>query len=172
MCIRDRYIDGKIQLPRSVVITIDDGWRSKLGIEILNEYKLNGTLFLITGDYYPKDYESEYVELHSHTDKLHVGGKCPGGQGGGIKCLPRDEILNDLKTSREKLNGSTVLCYPFYEYNNYSIEIAKEAGFTMAFAGESSNSNNLTKVGSNKFKLPRFVVVTYTTMNDFIRYIG
>lgn len=166
------YIDGKIQLPRSVVITIDDGWRSKLGIEILNEYKLNGTLFLITGDYYPKDYESEYVELHSHTDKLHVGGKCPGGQGGGIKCLPRDEILNDLKTSREKLNGSTVLCYPFYEYNNYSIEIAKEAGFTMAFAGESSNSNNLTKVGSNKFKLPRFVVVTYTAMNDFIRYIG
>lgn len=166
------YIDGKLQLPKSVVITIDDGWRSKLGIELLNEYKLNGTLFLITGDYNPKDYESEYVELHSHTDKLHTGGKCPGGQGGGIKCLPRNEILNDLKTSREKLNGSTVLCYPFYEYNNYSIEIAKEAGFTMAFAGESSKSDNLTKVGSDKFRLPRFVVVTYTTMNDFIKYIG
>ena len=36
------YIDGKLQLPKSVVITIDDGWRSKLGIELLNEYKLNG----------------------------------------------------------------------------------------------------------------------------------
>lgn len=168
----EMYIDNKIQLPRSVVITIDDGWRADIGIKILNEYKLNATLFLITGDYNPDDFASEYVELHSHTDKLHAQGKCPGGQGGGIKCLPREEILNDLKTSSSKLNGSTVLCYPFYEYNNYSIEIAKEAGITMAFTGESWYGDNLVKVGSDKFRLPRFVVVTYTTMNDFINYIG
>ena len=168
----EMYIDGKIQLPRSVVITIDDGWRADIGIKILNEYELNATLFLITGDYNPDDFKSEYVELHSHTDRLHAAGKCPGGQGGGIKCLPKDEILNDLKTSREKLNNSTVLCYPFYEYNSYSIEVAKEAGFTMAFRGESYNSDNLVKVGSDKFRLPRFVVVTYTTMSDFTKYIG
>ena len=33
------FIDGKIQLPeRSVSITIDDGWRAKLGIEMLTKY--------------------------------------------------------------------------------------------------------------------------------------
>lgn len=166
------YIDGKIQLPKSVVITIDDGWRSKLGIELLNEYKLNGTLFLITGDYNPKDYESKYVELHSHTNNLHTGGKCPGGQGGGIKCLPENEILNDLKTSREKLNDSTVLCYPFYEFNDYSIGLVKEAGFTMAFAGESFYRNNHVTIGSDKYRLPRFVVVDYTKMTEFTEFIG
>lgn len=165
----EMYIDNKIQLPKSVVITIDDGWRSKIAIEILNEYQLNGTLFLITSDYEPKNYKNEYVELHSHTDNLHTQGQCPGGQGGGIKCLPQEEILADLKTSREKLSGSTVLCYPFYEYNDYSIKLVKEAGFTMAFAG---GNNKSVQVGSDKFRLPRFVVVNYTTIDDIANYLN
>lgn len=168
----EKWIDGKLQLPKSVVITIDDGWRADLGIKMLNEYKMYGTLFLITSSYESKYYKSDYVELHSHTDNLHAGGKCPGGQGGGIKCLPHNEILKDLTTSREKLNGSTVLCYPFYEFNDYSIKIAKEAGFTMAFAGESSYRDNHVTVGSDKYRLPRFVVVTYTTMKDFTDFVG
>lgn len=168
----EKWIDGKLQLPKSVVITIDDGWRADLGIKMLNEYKMYGTLFLITSSYEPKYYVSDYVELHSHTDNMHTGGKCPGGQGGGIKCLPHDEILKDLTTSREKLNGSTILCYPFYEFNDYSIKIAKEAGFTMAFAGESSYRDNHVTIGSDKYRLPRFVVVTYTTMKDFTDFVG
>lgn len=168
----EKWIDGKLQLPKSVVITIDDGWRADLGIKVLNEYKMYGTLFLITSSYEPKYYVSDYVELHSHTDNMHTGGKCPGGQGGGIKCLPHDEILKDLTTSREKLNGSTILCYPFYEFNDYSIKIAKEAGFTMAFAGESSYKDNHVTIGSDKYRLPRFVVVTYTTMKDFTDFVG
>ena len=167
----EMYIDGAIRLPKSVVITIDDGWKAKLGIDILNEYKMYGTLFLITGSYDPINYTTEYVELHSHTNKMHDGGKCPGGQGAAIKCLDRDTILNDLKTSREKLNNSKVLCYPFYEYNDYAITLVKEAGFTMAFAGENNQDNNYVKPGSKKYTLPRFVVVTYTTMNDLRTYL-
>ena len=171
----EMYIDGKVRLPKSVLITIDDGWRTDVAIKMLNEYKMHASLFVITGSYDAKGYmtpENKYVELHSHTDKLHDGGKCPGGQGGGLKCLPRETILNDLKTSREKLNGSTVLCYPFYEYNNYTIELVKEAGFTMAFAGESSYLDNHFKVGSPKYNIPRFVIVTYTTMNDLRSYLN
>lgn len=167
----EKYIDGKLQLPKSVVITIDDGWKVKQGIEIMNDYKLNATLFLITGYYNPKDYQSDYLEIHSHTDLLHEGGKCLGGQGSGLKCLPKDVILDDLKISREKLNATTVLCYPFYEYNDYTIELAKEAGFTMAFKGETPNSDNLIKVGSNKYELPRFVVVNYTKIEDIEKYL-
>lgn len=168
----EMYIDGKIRLPKSVVITIDDCWRADIGTNILKEYELNGTLFLITGDCKPDAFMNEYVEVHSHTDKLHTTGKCPGGQGGGIKCLPKDEILSDLKTSREKLNNSKVLCYPFYEFNNYSIDIVKEAGFTMAFAGVNGTGNNLVKVGSDKYRLPRFVIYSYTSVNDIKKYIG
>lgn len=168
----EMYIDGKIQLPKSVVITIDDGWRAELGIKMLTDYKLNATMFLVTSWYDPKNFKTDFVEVHSHTDNMHNIGECPYGQGGGIQCLDKDIIINDLKTSSNKLNGSTVLCYPFYEYNDFSIEALKEAGFTMAFAGESFNSDNLVKVGSNKYKLPRFVVVNYTTMSDLKNYLN
>lgn len=168
----EMYIDGKIQLPKSVVITIDDGWRVDLGIKMLEEYQLNATLFVITSWYDPQNFKSPYLEIHSHSDSMHDGGVCPTGQGGGIQCLPKETILNDLKTSSDKIGGSTVFCYPFYEYNDYSISVLQEAGFTLAFAGESSHSDNLIKVGSNKYKLPRFVVVDYTTMTDFANYLG
>ena len=48
----------------------------------------------------------------------------------------------------------------------------QEAGFTMAFIGESYNSDNLVHVGSDKFRLRRFVIVTYTTINDLKQYFG
>ena len=168
----EMYIDGKIRLPKSVVITIDDGWLAELGIQMLNEYELNATIFLVTSIYNPSDFKTDYVEVHSHSHNMHNGGDCPVGQGGGIQCLDEEVILNDLKTSSDILNGSKVFCYPFYEYNNYSIEMLKKAGYKMAFAGESYRSDNLVKVGSDKYRLPRFVVVNYTTMKDFTNYLN
>ena len=167
------YIDGKVQLPKSVYITIDDGGRTEIAVNLLKEYKYYATIFLVTSWFEPKDYyKNEYIELHSHTDNLHKQGDCPTGQGGGIQCLAKDKILSDLKTSQDKLGGSTVIAYPFYEYNDYSIEVLKEAGFTMAFAGESTNSDNLVHVGNNKYELPRFVMVNYTTKTDLDKYFG
>ena len=169
----EKYIDGKIQLPKSVLITIDDGGRTAGAIDLLTEYKMYATIFLITSWFDLNDYYyTEFIEFHSHTHDMHNAGICPGGQGGGIKCLPRDTILSDLKTSREELNGTKALCYPFYEYNNYSIELAKEAGFTLGFAGESYYSDNLTHVGANKFELKRFVITIYTSLNDLKTYFN
>ena len=169
----EMYIDKKIQLPQSVLITIDDGYKTEMAIQMLTEYKMYATIFLVTSWHDPKTYnKTDYIELHSHSHDLHKTGDCPTGQGGGIQCLEETRIQEDLKVSREKLNNTTYFCYPFYEYNNYSIEMLKKAGFTMAFVGESFKSDNLTKPGSNKFKLPRFVVVNYTTMNDFSKYLS
>lgn len=167
----EMYIDGKIQLPKSVVITIDDGWRAQEGLNIINDYKLNATIFVITGSYDANSFKKEYIEVHSHSEKLHEAGVCSTGQGGGIQCLDEEIILNDLKTSSSKLNGSTVFCYPFYEYNNYAISMLKKAGYTMAFAGEESDSYNMTTTKTNKYKIPRFVILSSTTMNDFTRYL-
>ncbi len=169
----EMYIDGKLQLPKSVAITIDDGDRTKYAVDMLTEYKMNATIFLITSWYDAKNYYvTDYIELHSHSHSMHDYGDCPTGQGGGIQCLPESEIQEDLRLSREALGGSTVFCYPFYEYNEYSIEQLKKAGFTMAFIGESNNSDNLVHVGSDKFRLRRFVIVTYTTMTDLSNYFG
>ena len=171
----EMYMDGKLQLPKSVLITIDDGARTKDGIDLLTEYKMNATIFLITSWFDPKTYyKTDYIELHSHSHNLHNGGKCSGGQGAEIKCLPKDEILKDLAASREALNGTTAFCYPFYEYNTYSTNLLKEAGFTMAFIGEipTSYGYQLATVKGDKYKIPRFVIMTHTTIKDLDNYFN
>lgn len=170
------YIDGKVQLPKSVVITIDDGRNVNLATEILEEYKLNATAFIVTSRYNMENdfIKSEYVEWQSHSHNLHDAGTCPPGygQGGGLTCLSDEEILNDIKMTREALNGATAFCYPFYEYTDHSIELLKQGGFTMAFAGESLRGKNKATVGMDKFRIPRFVIVTWTTMADFTNYLA
>lgn len=169
----EMYVDKKIQLPKSVLITIDDGGRTKIAIDMLNEYKMYATIFVVTSWFDPNDFEkSDYVELHSHSHHMHETGACPQGQGGGIQCLSEEKIQEDLKISREKLNNTTYFCYPFYEYNEYSIRMLKQAGFTMAFDGEKSYGDNLVHPGDDKFRLRRFVIVTYTTLSDFDTYFG
>ena len=167
----EKYIDGKLQLPKSVLITIDDGAKTKVAVDLLTEYKMYATIFLITSWFDTKDYyKTDYIELHSHSHNMHDVGVCKTGQGGGIQCLPEEEIQKDLSETRKALGGSHVFCYPFYEYNEYSIKMLKQAGFTMAFVGESSKSDNLVHVGSDKFRLKRFVIVTYTTLKDLNNY--
>ena len=161
----EMFIDGKIRLPeKTVVITVDDGAYIPKTIEILEKYNLHAALFLvgnikeITGF----DYNSLNLEIHSHTDNLHYVGACSGGQGSPLKCLPREKILADLKKSREDLNNTTYFCYPFFEYNDYAISLVKEAGFTMAFMG----GRMKVRVGTNKYKVPRYGIVNTTTISD------
>ncbi len=169
----EMYLDGKIQLPKSVLITIDDGGRTYGGIDLLTEYKMNATIFLITS-WFDLDtyYKTDYIEFHSHSDDMHNTGVCPWGQGGGIRCLPEETIQKDLKASREKLNNTPYFCYPFYEYNDYAINMLKKAGFRMAFIGESTSSDNLVHIDSDRFKLRRFVITTYTTIADLDAYFN
>ena len=167
----EMYLDGAIQLPKSVVLTIDDGWRAGIGTKVISEYKLNATLFLMSYYYDPRNYQNEYIEVHSHGHDIHNPGICPGGQGGAIKCMEKSKLLADLKASRDKLNGTTYFCYPFYEYNDYSIQVLKEAGFTMAFGGYMEGGVAKASPGINKFKIPRYVIYSYTTANELASYI-
>ena len=166
------FIDGKIQLPeKSVSLTFDDGWYMTRAISLLEKYQMLGTLFLIGSLASPEAYISEYLEVHSHTWDMHTMGQCPSNVGrGGILCLDDNTVLEDLKKSRESLNQTTYFCYPFYDYNQRAIELLQQAGFTMAFAGELRDSK--VRVGQNKFKIPRYVIVNYTTMDNFIRYVS
>lgn len=166
----EMYIDKEIQLPESVVITIDDGWRAKLGSEVLSNNKINATVFLMSNYYEPYDFENEYIEVHSHGHDLHNRGVCSGGAGGAIRCLEKSKLLDDLAASRKKLNNTRYFCYPFYEYNDYSIEVLKEAGFTMAFAGYRYNKPKVVP-GDNKFKLPRYVIDINTSVDDLRGFI-
>lgn len=164
----ERFVNEEVQLPKhSVLITIDDGWLVEKGAALLNEYQMHGTLFSITS-YYGNSHASEYLEVHSHGHDLHNNGVCPGGQGGGIKCLPKETLLNDLKTSKEILQGSSYFCYPFYEYNDYAIGILKEAGYRMAFIG----GNRKVRPGMNPMLLPRYPIVAGMDASDIARIVN
>lgn len=168
----EAYMDGKVQLPKSVMITADDAWLAQNFIDLVDEYDLNATYFLVTSWINPDDLKSKNVEFHSHTHNMHNQGDCPTGQGGGIQCLSEERIQEDLKASSEKLHGSKVLCYPFYEYNDYSIEQLKKAGYTMAFAGEYDGGDYLARPYGKKYEIPRWVMVNYTTMKEFANYLN
>lgn len=166
----EMWMDKRINLPKSVLITIDDGWRMQLGIDLFEKNKMNATVFLITSWFkneikFLHDYK--YIEFHSHGDNLHTAKECPGGQGGAIKCWPKDKLLSDLILSRKKLEGSTAFCYPFYEYNDYSIQVLKEAGFTIAFKGGQKKSSQ----EDNKFEIPRYELFKKTTIEKFKEYV-
>lgn len=166
-----KFITGKIRLPeKSLLITVDDGALGTDTIlpEIMEKYNKRATLFLITSFFDRNKFNSPYVEVQSHGDNLHNQGVCSEGQGGGIKCLPKETIQADLKKSKDIIGGDVIaFAYPFYEYNNYAIENLKEAGFKLAFIGK----NKSAVVGTNPYLIPRYSIVNTTTMNDFIRKI-
>ena len=165
----EMYLNKEINLPKSVLITIDDGWRTEIATKLLEEYKLNATIFLITSWFNEINFlhDLKYIEYHSHGDNIHNQGDCPGGQGGAIKCLEKTKLLEDLNLSRQKLAGTTAFCYPFYEYNDYSKSILKEAGFTLAFAGGQSKATTNT----DKYQIPRYVMYDSTTVNQLRNFI-
>ena len=149
------------------MITIDDGGFGWNASQIFDKNEMNATLFMVGSWFDPKEFESKYLEIHSHGFDLHNPYVCPGmgNQGGGILCLPRETLLEDLRKSREETNMTRAFAYPFYDYNNYSIEVLKEAGFTMGFAGYHEAGRPNMIVGGDKFRIPRFTFSNVTTVD-------
>ena len=170
------YMDGKINIPeKSIVMTIDDATIFDLGaIDLLEKYEVNATLFVITGIGDDFSYlESEYLHLESHTENMHNQYECAGygNQGGGILCLPEDHVLNDLKTSQDKLGGSKYFAYPFFDFNDRAITLLKKAGFNMAFIGQYDTDGYSYPNSTDKFKLRRKTIFNSTSMSEFIDYL-
>lgn len=163
------FLDKKINLPKkSVLITVDDGACGTTTVlpETLKKYGMRATLFLITSFNDYKMFEKfDNIELHSHSDNMHNVGICSGGQGGGIKCLPEKQVMDDLQITKDLLNDTRYFAYPFYEYNDRAVKILEKSGFTMAFIG----GNKKVKPGDNKMLLNRYLMFDTTSMSDFLR---
>lgn len=169
------WMDKKITFSqKAVLITIDDGAMgtslingNKL-IPILEEFQMPATLFLITGWWDKANYQSNYLEIHSHGDELHHNNFCRNG-----KCsykgllLTKDELKADLQLSINKTDNNLAFCYPFYQKNNTMIEALKETGFRLAFVG----GNRKAKQSDNKYAVPRYVVYKNTSLNSFINMV-
>ncbi len=175
----DEFVDwmyGRIELPKkSVLLTIDDGAMgtglhngNKL-IPLLEKYQAHATLFLITGWWDINNYKSDYLEVESHTFDMHTEGVCSGvNRGAKMLCLDHDSALADLKKSISITGSSDAFCYPFYVYNDNAINLVKEAGFKVAFAGGGYKATR----NSNKYAIPRYPIYDSTSLSTFINYIS
>lgn len=165
------YLTKKLQVEKAILVTLDDGWLIKSAIDVLEKYELNATSFLKTKVWDDlKEFDSPSLELHSHTHDMHTPGVCKKEfsyqQGGGILCLSEEKILNDLTTSREKLNGAIALAYPFYDYNERATKLVAKAGFKMAFIG-AGGTRGKASPGVNLYKIPRMTIWDHTSLSEW-----
>ncbi len=161
----ENYIEGKINLPsKSVVITADDGDPSffNLAVPIIKKYNAKATSFVVSSWYAwnAVQYKSENIQLESHTNNMHRNGT----NGKGIFLSNSyEEAINDIKTSQKELGGSTVLAYPFGQYNDHAKKVLTDAGIKLAF----TTRNGRVYKGSDKLELSRVRVNAGISLNGF-----
>ncbi len=170
------WMYGEIEIPeKSVLITVDDGALgtgthngNKL-IPILEEYKMHATLFLITGWWDISNYQSEYLDVESHTHDMHTEGLCSGvTRGAQMLCQSNEQVHEDLQKSIAVTNSKLAFCFPFYAYNDNAINLVKEAGFDLAFIGGSYKASR----NSDKYHIPRYPIMKTTSLQTFINYVS
>ena len=171
------YLQGKLHVEKAVVITMDDGYLYKAAEEVLRKYNLNGTLFVITGDFadFAPFKELTNFEVQSHTNNLHRNYVCSGGnQGGAILCASQDKIKEDLESSNKKLGVEPIgIAFPFYDYNDNAIKALKAVGYKMSFIGRAGQLGRAKPGVTDLYKIPRMTVYAAKEMsfNEWKSYL-
>lgn len=168
------WMDGIIELPeKSVLITIDDGARGTgkhngdILIPLLEEYKMHATLFLIAGWWDISNYQSPYLDVQSHSFNLHYEASCRDGRG-MVACSDYATVKADLQQSLDIIKDNTSFCFPFYSYDNESLQAIKELGFRVSFIGGSVKARR----SNNHYLVPRYPILSDITLNQFIRMVS
>ena len=133
---------------KSVLITMDDGYRSVYNIAypILKEYGFTATLFIYTSFVgvskmaitwnQLKEMQSEGFTIGSHTI-YHSDLTQPkdGETEPEFMARIKEELYGSKKIIDQKLGQDTyIIAYPFGYYDQISIQMAKKAGYKMAMS--------------------------------------
>lgn len=165
-----KWKNNEIELPKkSVLITFDDGGYGTSNltgnylINLIEKYNVKATLFLVTGFWNVENYISPNLDVQTHTNNMHI----EYSEGYALEYSSSDGIKNDLLKSLETIKNNKSFAYPFYYYDDHAINVLKELGFKVAFAG---GNFDVTRY-SNNYTLPRYVILSDITLEDFIDII-
>lgn len=168
----DEYLDycnGERTLPeKPILITFDDGYLNNytVGFPILKETGMKATIFIVTGRMglqgavtYPhfnwqqarEMQQSGVIDIQSHT-QYHAH----------LPQISKNSLLVELRKSKyvieKNLNKKVnVLAYPYGEYDDYVIEVAKRAGYDACVLAEPVDAG-VNRNNENLFKLKRITV--------------
>ena len=174
----EQFARGELSLPKkTVVISFDDGYISNIkhAYPIMKEYGQKGTIFIIGNsndrekeEYNPASTQRIYVpEAEKHTDvfkfechtyDMHdmVNGKTK------LETATKEAMVEDLKKSQSLFNA-TSMAYPSGRTNDKVIGVMKELGYSSGF----TIKEGYVKPGMDMYRLPRFVIAPYTSMERF-----
>ena len=167
------WMDGLIEVPRkSVLLTIDDGAmgtsdeNGNILMPTLEEYKIHATLFLITGWWDISHYQSPYLDVQSHSHYLHEEMSCADGRG-TLACSDYETVKQDISASLDQTGDRTSFCFPFYSYDNESLQAISELGIRDAFIGGSIKS----KRSNDHLLIPRYPILDDISLYSFINMV-
>lgn len=163
------YILNNSPIPeKSILITFDDGYMDNYysAFPLLKEFNMTATIFCITyeldGSYYLskeaiKEMSNYGIDIESHT-VTHPH----------LNKLDYDKQLNELVQSKktlEEITGKEInsIAYPFGDFNDNSVNAAKEAGYTLGF----TTKLGLSDRNDNPLTLDRIYISSAYDMNTF-----
>ncbi len=175
----EEFVRGeRLLAPKSVLITFDDGFLSNYtyAYPILKERGMKAVLFVLS-DYLSeeeKKFEPSLMQYLSRADLLKMQDVFSYGshtaalhQLKGHKstlCLADEEtIVRDLARSRKALMNAYSISYPYGEYNDEVLKIAKESGFRLGFAV----GGHSVKMYDDPYTLGRFDMYRYRDTAKF-----
>lgn len=164
----DYILNNKPIPQKSILITFDDGYMDNYinAFPILKELDMKATIFVIAngiddGYYMSREQLKEMsdygIDIESHTFSH-----------GHLDTMSYDEQLQELKSSKEILEGITgktvlSIAYPFGDYNEDSINAAREAGYYLCF----TTNRGFADRDDNPLSLDRIYVSSYYTIDEF-----
>lgn len=166
------YLKNECQLPKkSVLITIDDGWKNtyKLAIPILEKYNFKATIFYIGANRDNENFMSlddiidikenhKNITIASHTYNLHQENAYQSD---------KKTLDNDFKKMNEILD-TKYFAYPYGLKSDTYKEVLKENNYSLAFTfGPKKEHRKLTK-NDDRYELPRLNFSTNIPLWKFI----
>ncbi|MGG3186881.1 cell wall-binding repeat-containing protein [Priestia megaterium] len=177
----EKYVSDKINLPaKTVAITFDDGLLSVRdnAYPILKQYEMKATEYIITSrNNHPTEifngtaprlqfFSQEDMlnmknvfDYQAHTHNLH---NLNNEKKSDVITKPYETVKEDIKLNKSILNAHS-LAYPFGHYNDNTIQILKELGFSSAMTTKPGYVN----VGDDPYQLKRIGIYQSTTLSNF-----
>lgn len=180
------FLEGRLDLPpKTVVITIDDGYSStyEVAYPVFRQYDMRASVFVIgksrgeTPGWTPHFSweearamsQSGVMEIHAHTHDLHRIGE----RDALTLDLPEEQVLIDLLTNRVEImdqvgTNAYAFAYPYGRYNANLIGLVKRAGFSIAF----TTSEGRAKPGDDPLLVPRINVRGGMPLAEFVQLVA
>jgi peptidoglycan/xylan/chitin deacetylase (PgdA/CDA1 family) len=164
-------LEGRIACPQKpVALTFDDGYEdaATIAMPIMQRYGFTGTFYIVTSFVGKPGYMSwEQLELLRNSG-MEIGAHSVNHP--DLTVLSYEEALKEITLSRATLQGNLHVdaesfCYPIGSYNQETMAMVQEAGYTNAvttYAGSSLES---------PYELPRRRILGGETLDAFIWYV-